>query len=280
MHREGLWVAGRSAEELRRDCLVGAALLGAAANVIMQLSRPAVGHGVVESTVDSGKLLLHPIKRTRTTVSYLAVALVGTDSERRLYRRAVDRSHAPVRSTATSPVTYSAVDPDLQLWVAACLYRGIEDSYRMFVGSLDEEDAETLYRGCARLGTTLQMSRECWPVDRAAFERYWAEALSAVRIDDAVREYLETLMRLRFLPRPLSLLFGPIHGFITTGYLPPTFREAMQLRWSSSQQRRFDRVIACVARLVRLVPGPVRRFPYNAFLRDVRRRLATNRPLV
>jgi uncharacterized protein (DUF2236 family) len=273
-------MAGRSAEELRQDCLVGAGLLGAAANVIMQLSMPAVGYGVLESTVDSGKLLRHPIKRTRTTVSYLAVALAGTDAERRLCRRAVDRSHGPVRSAATSPIAYSAFDPGLQLWVAACLYRGFQDAYRMFVGSLDEEDAETFYRSFARLGTTLQLPRERWPADRAAFERYWAEVLSGVRIDPAVREYLETLMRLRFLPRPVSLLFGPAHSFMTTGYLPSPFREAMQLRWDSRQQRRFDRVVACVALFVRLVPGPVRRFPYNVALWDVRRRIKKNRPLM
>nr|MDT0524653.1 hypothetical protein [Streptomyces sp. DSM 41633] len=31
-----------------------------AANVIMQLSAPGVGYGVVESSVDSGNLLKHP----------------------------------------------------------------------------------------------------------------------------------------------------------------------------------------------------------------------------
>ena len=36
------------------------------ANVIMQLSWPPVGHGVVESKVDSGNLLKHPWKRART----------------------------------------------------------------------------------------------------------------------------------------------------------------------------------------------------------------------
>ena len=263
-----------------RECLIGAGLLGAAANVIMQLSRPGVGYGVLESTVDSGKLFLHPIKRFRTTVSYLAVASAGTEAERRAYRRAVDRSHVPVRSTAASPVTYSAFDHDLQLWVAACLYRGFHDNYRMFVGTLDDEDAETLYAGCARLGTTLQVPSERWPADRAAFDRYWADALSAVRADEPVRDYLETLLRLRFLPRPVSLLFGPIHSFITVGYLPPPFREAMRLRWDDSRQRRFDRVIAGVAFLVRLTPGPVRRFPYNAALWDVRRRIKKGRPLV
>ena len=48
-----------------------------AANVVMQLSWPEVGHGVAESTVTSGSLMHHPWKRARTTFSYLAVAILG-----------------------------------------------------------------------------------------------------------------------------------------------------------------------------------------------------------
>ena len=98
----------RSPAELLDASMVGAGLLGGTANVIMQLARPAVGHGVVESTVESGRLDLHPVKRTRTTLTYLAVVAIGTEEERRLYRRAVDRSHAQVRSTESSPIQYNA----------------------------------------------------------------------------------------------------------------------------------------------------------------------------
>ena len=54
------------------------AFAAGAANVIMQLSWPQVGYGVVESKVDSGDLLKHPWKRARTTFQYLAVAILGT----------------------------------------------------------------------------------------------------------------------------------------------------------------------------------------------------------
>ena len=65
-----------------RPYIDGAAILGAAANVIMQLAVPGVGYGVLESPVDCGKLTLHPVKRTRTTLTYLAVALLGSPDER------------------------------------------------------------------------------------------------------------------------------------------------------------------------------------------------------
>jgi uncharacterized protein (DUF2236 family) len=270
----------RTAADLLDASLIGVGLLGGTANVIMQLARPAVGYGVVESTVDSGRLFRHPVKRTRTTLAYLAVAAIGTDEERRLYRRAVDRSHAQVRSTDSSPVRYNAFDQDLQLWVAACLYRGFADTHRMFLGQLAPAEAEALYQGCARLGTTLQLRPERWPADLAAFEEYWTRELANVRIDDTVREHLDQIARLRYLPRPLSVLFGPMHRFIATGYLPSLFREQMRLPWTPGQQRRFDRMVRAAALLVRVLPRTIRRFPFNAVLWDLRRRIRTGRPLV
>lgn len=83
--------------------------------------------------MDSGNLFKHPVKRTRTTLAYLAVAASGDPKVRKAYRRAVGRSHAKVRSTPESPVEYNAFDPELQLWVAACLYKGWEDVQRILV---------------------------------------------------------------------------------------------------------------------------------------------------
>src|ERR1700747_3103938 len=101
------------------DLLNPAAVLLPAANVIMQLSLPGVGYGVLESPVDSGNVYKHPFKRDRTTGTYLAAGTIRTDADRELIRRAVDGVHAQVRSTSSSPVSYTAFDPRLQLWVAA-----------------------------------------------------------------------------------------------------------------------------------------------------------------
>ncbi len=68
------------------DLLNPAATLLPAANVIMQLSLPGVGYGVLESPVDSGNVYKHPFKRARTTGTYLAVATIGTESDRALIR--------------------------------------------------------------------------------------------------------------------------------------------------------------------------------------------------
>lgn len=80
-----------------------------AANVVMQLSWPGVGYGVVESKVESGSLIKHPWKRARTTFSYLAVAILGRSEDRTAFREAVDVAHRQVRSgpKARCPTTLS-----------------------------------------------------------------------------------------------------------------------------------------------------------------------------
>lgn len=262
------------------DGVVGASLMAGSANVIMQLGRPGVGYGVVESTVESGQVFRHPIKRTRTTLTYLAVATLGTDEEKRQYRKAVNTSHAAVRSGSSSPVEYSAFDPELQLWVAACLYKGIEDTCRIFAGPLDEDTLDTIYSNSASMGTTLQVPPEMWPADRAAFAKYWDESLAKVSIDDTVRGYLNDLVMLRFLPRALGMPFAGFHRFVTTGFLPQHFRDEMRLPWSDRKQRQFDALTGTVAAVVKRAPKPLRQFPFNVLLWDLRQRIKSNRRLV
>ncbi|MDT7591841.1 MAG: hypothetical protein QOH45_1372 [Pseudonocardiales bacterium] len=272
--------ASTSASVDIRELAIGAGLLAGPANVIMQLARPGVGYGVVESTVDSGKVTLHPIKRARTTLSYLAVTTLGTDEERMLYRRGVNRSHAAVRSTESSPVPYNAFDVDLQLWVAACLYVGFQDTYRLFGTPLDPVTWERIYRESAVLGTTLQVPPDRWPADLAAFQRYWDSALEQVSMDDPVRDYLTDLIMLRHLPLPLRAAFGRFSRFVTTGFLPQRFRDEMRLPWDARRQRWFDRIMAVLRAVVRVSPPVLRTFPFNLYLIDLRWRIRTGRPLV
>ncbi|WP_433525047.1 oxygenase MpaB family protein [Nocardia pseudovaccinii] len=257
-----------------------AAFLGGAANVIMQLSLRPVGRGVLESTVDSGKVTLHPIKRLRTTLSYLAVALMGSDEERARYREAVNESHRPVRSTSASPVKYNAFDPTLQLWVAACLYWGIDDLYTRMHGPMNPDVAEDFYQYCARLGTTLQMRPEMWPANRAEFQRYWDENLPERGIEPALRDYFDSLIDLKMMPRPVQFAFARLQRFVVTGLLPQHLRNEMRMTWSQRDQRRFDRLLRMISAVHTRLPKPVRMFPLNAYMFDVRRRIRLGKPLV
>jgi uncharacterized protein (DUF2236 family) len=250
-----------------------------AANVIMQLSLPGVGYGVLESPVDSGNVYKHPFKRARTTGTYLAVAAIGTEADRALIRDAVDVAHRQVRSTSSSPVSYNAFDPKLQLWVAACLYRYFVDQHEFLHGPLDEASAESVYRDAKRLGTTLQVPERMWPPDLAAFDEYWKRSLDELRIDPPVREHLHGVASMAFLPLPLRAL-GPFNRFATTGFLAPEFRAMMELEWSQVQQRRFEWLLTALRLADRLIPHRAWVFGYQTYLWDMRFRARRGRRIV
>lgn len=258
----------------------GAAMLGGTANVIMQLSQAPVGHGVVESDVDSGNVMLHPAKRLRTTMTYLAIALAGTSQERRRYRQAVNRSHTSVHTKPDSPVEYNAFDPELQRWVAACLYVGAVDLHERMHGPMDGDMADAWFRVGANFGTTLQMPPEMWPTDRAAFQAYWEQGLAEATIDATVGAYVHDLLDLRMLPDPVALPVRRFHRFVSTGLLPAELRGQLGLAWTPRDARRHDRLFRAVGAVSRRLPGPLRRFPLNAYLWDCRRRMREGRPLV
>ncbi len=257
-----------------RDHIAGpAGFLGSAANVIMQLGWREVGYGVVESSVDSGNVMLHPWKRLRTTISYLVVALFGSEADRAAYREAVNRSHVAVRSGPDSPVRYNAFDPALQLWVAACLYIGFRDMRLAFLGPMTEADADSLYAYCSRLGTSLQVTEDQWPADRDAFEKYWADGLTNVRYDEPVRQHLLAIVDLQMIPRWMRWGNSAVNRFTTVGFLPPEFREAMGLTWTTRDQRRFERLTGILRFGSRLLPRWARMLPIQLQLAEVRLRI-------
>lgn len=273
-------VASSGTPDVRRLLISGLALAPAGANVIMQLSRLPVGHAIVESKVESGSLRRHPVKRTRTTLAYIMIALFGTEHERSVMRREVNAQHRQVHSTEDDALEYDARDPELQLWVAACMFRGVIDAVTILDGPIDDETFATLLRRCAPFATTLQVHELSWPIDRAAFDDYWDAAVRGVAMDDVTREYLQGLAALDFLPSLLARVFGPAHRFLTVGFLPSPFREELGLPWSAARQARFDTIITYVALVNRHLPTVLREFPWNLVQWDTKRRIARGRDVV
>lgn len=271
----------RRERDLLRARMDGIALfLAGPANVLLQLSWPEVGHGVAESTVTSGSVIHHPFKRFRTTVTYLAVAMLGDEALRAGYREAVNSSHRQVRSGPNSPVKYNAFNRDLQLWVASCLYYGTRDLFVRMHGPLSAEEEETLLRMSARYGTTLQVPEDRWHRDFAEFETYWAAGLQRAEIDPTVRDYLMQVLEARILPFPLDPIGRVPFRWVNTGFLPPEIIEAMGLRWSERDARVHAALLRMIGRLARPFPHVVRAFPLNFLLADVRRRVAKGKRLI
>ena len=254
------------------------AFAGAGANVIVQLANRPVGYGVVQSTVDSGRADVHPWKRLRTTLTYIAVAMLGTEDDRDVYRQAVGSVHRRVRSAPGAEVKYNAFDPELQKWVAVCLCWGVMDTHERLYGPLDRATKEVFVQYGAKFGTGLQMRPDMWPADLAAFESYFEAGLASMQIDDVVAEYLRKLVGLRNVPRPRAL--ANFHRFAVTGLLPETMRAQLYLPWTDAQERRHRLMFRAIGTVYGRLPVRARIEPYAAVLWDMRRRHRLGRPLV
>lgn len=277
------WEAPMDASEWDRrfpGMMDGVALLGGPANVVLQLALAPVGYGVAESKVESGSILKRPLKRARTTFTYLSVAMLGTTEEKLAYRKAVNWAHAQVRSAPESKVQYNALDPKLQTWVAACLVWGFMDGYRLLRGFPNEQARRDFYAQAMPLGTTLQVRPGAWPADLEAFDEYWKNGLNELHIDDTIRAFLMKLVDLEVAGPVISKLIYPFPRFVTTGFLPPQVREQMHLSWSDEQERKFQRFMRVLGTVNRLLPRVVRQFPYNIVLWDFRRRVSKGLPLI
>lgn len=254
-------------------------LLGGAANVVLQLAYLPVGHGVIESRVDSGNLLKNPKKRSITTLTYLAVAMLGTTEEKLAYRQAVNRSHAHVHNHEKSTIKYNAFDPELQLWVAACLFYGYWDTNQKLFGAMSPEKSQELYSLCAPLATTLQVRADMWPKDFAAWQAYWNENVVKLEMDDKVRSYLNDFIDMKYVPTLERLLMARLGRFLTTGFLPEHLREQLQLPWGPVRQATFTHGLRTVGRVSRLLPRSMRQSTFRGMIENFRSRRAANKPL-
>ncbi|MFW0786233.1 oxygenase MpaB family protein [Gordonia sp. CPCC 206044] len=260
------------------DLVTGIGPTIAGSNVIMQLAHPKVGYGVVESRVDSGNAVKRPIKRGRTTGTFLAVALLGDASDREFVHDELARVHDLVYSTDTSPVRYSANNSRLQLWVAVCLLKYFIDQHELIYGRLSDTERDRVVVDSRWLGMTLNVSTEQWPRTYHEVRDYWYAQVGSMRIEPPVRELLQSLSDLSFLSSRLgpagTLLhkaFGRPMNFLIKAGLPPEFRTMMQWEWTERDERMYLHTLQ-MARLVDPAVGRLMRGLLHTYVYDMRLR--------
>ena len=244
-------------------------LAGAPRRFLMEIALTPVGHGVA----DHSRALRDPAGRFRNTTAYIYLVAFGTPAEREAVIRMVNRAHGPVRSASGDEVEYSAFDPELQLWVAGCMYYGGRDMWQRMFGPMDDAAAERLYRQFQTYGTSLQVPPELWPADRAAYDAYVERTLDGITVDERVREYGAALLDPSGHPLPVRPVFR-LMRFITIGLLPEQLRRAYRFPWTSTDQRRFDRLMAAGSAVYRVTPRAVRELPKTLILKASREAVA------
>ncbi|MNW23920.1 hypothetical protein D3C74_06290 [compost metagenome] len=257
-------LAAENGEPFSRIAPEAGLLLGAGRAILLQLAHPQIGRAIAEHS----DFAANPLSRLIHTLGYIYALSNGTAEQQRKIIAHVDAAHRPIRATRDEGrPAYSALDPRLQLWVAATLY----DSARVIAGQILDEikaDQEELYLQYARLGEALQMPVDYWPQDLGGFEQYFAQNQAKLEVTNQTRALARELFEARNAPWWVRIGM-PLMRDVTIAQLPAPVREGFGYRLTGKAAQRNARVIAVARAATRLLPRALRHAPMRLILRRV-----------
>ncbi|KAL2827264.1 hypothetical protein BJY01DRAFT_255764 [Aspergillus pseudoustus] len=263
--------------ELQSVAKEGIALAAGAAAILLQIAHPMVGQGVADHSTFASRT----ISRTQYTQMYIFTMIFGTAEERAAMKAWVDRAHSRVKGEVQTGErkneAYDAMNPELQLWVAATIYASMVSMYEKVYGELPPLKAELVYQAFACMGTSLQVPKEMWPVDRSAFKIYWDDMIAnQLTVTPDARGVLEELFHPKGLPlwaRPIAWVLLPIVRPLTIEQLPPNIRDGFGLKSTRSTRAIAGMFMSTVAVTYPLTPGFIRHWQKSYSLRLLRKRM-------
>lgn len=220
--------------------------------ILMQFAHPKVAAGVR----DHSRYQVDAAGRLRRTLDLTLAIVFGPRPAAMQAVRAINSMHRTVRGPG-----YSAMDPELLLWVHATLVYSAIRGYRALVGPLTDAEADQYYQDTKAIGVLLGIPREMYPARMEALEAYLHEMIDSreVAVGADARRMADLVLRPQFRGVP-RMAFAPL-TVITAGLLPARLREGYGLKWGRPQRAAFAVCRAGLPRLVAIAPGPVRLLP-------------------
>lgn len=247
---------------IRRVVSEACVLAGAGRAILLQVAHPEVAQGVAEHSRFAEK----PLKRLRGTLDYVYGVTLGTPEESDRVTRAVNRRHTYVKGAG-----YSANDPELQLWVAATLYKSALHMYEAILGPMPTAMRDEFCRESARFGILLGCPEDLWPSSAEEFEEYWNRTVESLEISEGAKRICRDLLYNRALPWYLRPLL-PVNRLVTTGLLPERLREEFGLDWDPRRERAFRSAARAAQFIYPKVPKPVRNLPVTLYMQYFHKR--------
>ena len=208
-----------------------------------------------------------PWRRLTHTAQMFEAVFFGTRAEadkalaftRRLHERVVGEIPAPA-GPYPAGTPYSALDPELMLWVVAPMYDSARVLYETLVRPLSADEREQLWQEYLLFGELFGMPRDAAPASAAQLDVWWDEQLHSdgIFLTPVARAVGRSIGFKLPVPLPAKPLMRGA-SLVLTGSLPAPVRERYGLRWSAADELAY-RALTRSVRLGRpLVPRPVRR---------------------
>jgi uncharacterized protein (DUF2236 family) len=217
---------------------------------------------VAAGVADHSQFQADPLVRLLRTLELMHTIIFGSRREAEAALQRFHMIHEQIKGRLPDTVgrfptstTYHGSDPHLKLWVAATLIDTSLLAYQQFVGKLTPTEQENYYADALTLADLMDIPREIFPPNLAAFWRYMAEMMSGetLVVSDTTRRLAWDVLA----PENAGLFAvgsAKLLRFTTAGLLPPHLREVFQLTWSPRQQRQLRRLSRATRKLRPYLP--------------------------
>jgi uncharacterized protein (DUF2236 family) len=194
----GFYGPGSEAWRLNREAML---LLGAGPRaLLLQVAHPLVAAGVAQHS----DFRSDPWARLSGTLrSYLRIVYGTADAARGEIRR-LNELHRGIRGDVVEPVArrrhgrrYSALDPELALWVHATLVDSTIVAYDAWLEPLSRSDRARYYEETLPVGRAFGIPASLLPTDLEAFEAYLDGMLAPggpIEVGDVARELADAIL--------------------------------------------------------------------------------------
>jgi uncharacterized protein (DUF2236 family) len=239
-------------------------LFGGARALLMQAIHPLVIAGARET----GFYERNPWKRLERTLRLTYMLTFGTREQADAAAERINDVHT--RVNGTDPVTgmrYDALDPELLLWVHACLVDSALLFERMTVGALDEAGRQRFHEEQMLAAEMLRVPREMIPPTVQELRVWMREVIRSGILQTSPGS--DALVDI-FHNWPQEAEWKPVLRGVAWwafGTLPPPIRELYGVRYNGAKDLALRANLSAVGALRPLIP-PKYRFiePYNAWL--------------
>lgn len=241
---EGYFGPGSISWLVHREVTV---LFGGARAMLMHAAHPLVIAGATQT----GMYERDPWRRLQRTLALQYALTFGSKAEAHAAASRINEVHERIRGTdPASGLTYDALDPDLLLWVHACLVDSALLFERLTVGRLDDAGRQRFHEEQMLAAELVRLPRDRIPPTVPELGAYIAE--TARSGDLAVTEAARRVAGLFFEPphgaqwRPVlkgvaRLAFGTLPPELRAGYgfpFGPVRRTAMRAAFAAVRASR------------------------------------------
>jgi len=230
-------------------------LFGGARAVLMQAAHPLV----IAGARDTGFYERNPWKRLQRTLILTYTITFGTKAEAHAAAERINEVHARIHGVDdVTGLRYDALDPELLLYVHACLVDSALLFEELTVGKLDDAGRQRFHEEQILAAEMMLIPRALIPPTVPALRAYLADVADTglLRVTEAARTVADL-----FLDPPPEAEWRPVLRGVSRlafGTLPPTLRDAYGVRVGPGREAAMRATFAATRAARPLLPPKVR----------------------